>query len=121
MSNSHITANKDFQPGMNIREAIQKIGKNDSEVIVIHASTNNVSKMSPEELSKEILATLDTIKENNPSAKIAYSASFRRRDWHKLNSKICQVNKFLSEEILTQGFDTIPNQNIPFSNLSNDG
>ena len=73
MSNDHHAVNKEFKPGMKIREAIQKTGKNDSDVIIIHASTNNVSKMSPEELSKEILATLAKIQENNPRAKIAYS------------------------------------------------
>ena len=66
MPNSHHTVNKDFKPGMKIREAIQKTGNNDSDVIIIHTSTNNVSKTSPEELSEEIMATLDKIQENNP-------------------------------------------------------
>ena len=121
MSNSHHTVSKDFKPGMKIREAIQTTGKNDSDVIIIHASTNNVSKTSPEELSEEIMATLDKIQENNPRAKIVYSAAFRRKDSHELNAKICQVNKILSEEIPAHGFDIIPNENILFSNLSNDG
>ena len=121
MSNDHHAANKEFKPGMKIREAIQKTGKNDSDVIIIHASTNNVSKMSPEELSKELVATLAKIQENNPRAKIAYSAAFRRKDSHEVNAKICQVNKILSEEILMHGFDIISNENILFSNLNNDG
>ena len=53
MSKSHHTVNKDFKPGMKIREAIQKTGKNDSEVIIIHASKNNVYKTTPGELSKK--------------------------------------------------------------------
>ena len=93
MSNSHHTVNKEFKPGIKIREALQKTGKNDSDVTITYASINNVFKTSPEELSKEILATLDKIQENNPRAKIVYSAAFRRKDSHELNAKICQVNK----------------------------
>ena len=121
ISNSHHTVNKDFKPGMKIKEAIQKTGKNDSDVIIIHASTKNVTKTSPEELSKEILVTLDKIQENNPHAKLVYSAAFRRKDSHELNAKICPVNKILSEEILTHGFDITPYENILFCHLSNNG
>ena len=120
MSNSHHKVNKDFKPEMKIREAIQKTRKSDSDVIIIHESTNKVCKASPEELSQEILATLDKIQENNPRAKIVYSAASRRKDSHESNAKICQVNKILSEEILTHGFDITSNENILFSNLSND-
>ena len=31
------------------------------------------------------------------------------------------MNKIISEEILTHGFDVIPNKNILISNLGNDG
>jgi len=67
------------------------------------------------------MATLDKIQENNPRAKIVYSATFRRKNSHELSAKICKVNKILSEEILTYGFDVIPNPNILFSNLSDNG
>ena len=83
MSNDHRFVNKEFKPGMKVREAVQKTGENDSDIYIVHASTNSVSKTSLEELSKGMLATLDKIQENNPRAKIAYSAAFRRKDSHE--------------------------------------
>ena len=71
MSNDHRTVIKESRQGMKIRKAIQKIEKNDSDVIIVDASGNNISKTSPDELSKEILATLDKIQENNLHVKIA--------------------------------------------------
>ena len=106
---------------MKIREAIQKTGQNDSNVIIIRASTNTVWKTRPEELSKEVLETLEKIHKSNPCTKMAYSAAFRRKDSHGLNTKICQVNKNLSEEILMHDFDIILNENILFNNLKNEG
>ena len=45
-------------------------------------------------------------------------AAFRRKDWHELNARICQVNEISSEEIIMHGFDSIPNENILYSNLN---
>ena len=79
ISNDHHKVNKEFKSGMKGREAIQKTWKNDSYVIIILTPTSNVSKTSPEDLSKEILAKLDRMQENNPRAKIAYAAASSRK------------------------------------------
>ena len=67
-----------------------------------------------------MLATFDKIQENSPSAKIAYSAAFRRKESQELNTQIAKVYKILSEELLMHSFDIIPNENILFISLNND-
>ena len=121
MSNDHHTVEKQFQPGMKIKEAVRKAGKAGSDVIIVHAATNNVSKMTAQEISKGVLETLNKIQQNNPQSKIAFSAVFRRKDSHKLNAKVTQLNKLLAEELPIHGFDIIDNSNILFSNLKQDG
>ena len=71
-------------------------------------------------MSKGNIGNAEKIQENNPRAKIAYSAVFRRKDSYESKVKIRQVNKILSEEMLMHGFQITPNENILFSNLNND-
>ena len=108
-------------PGMRIKEAVKQTGKVDSDVIIVHAATNNVASTTPQELCKETMDTLGAIQKNNPKAKIAFSAVFRRKDSHELNSKVTQLNELLSEKLPLDGFDMIENDNILFSNLKSDG
>ena len=63
-------------------------GKVDSDVIIVHVATNNVASTTPQELCNEIMATLEEIQKKNLKAKIAFSAVFRRKDSHDLNSKV---------------------------------
>ena len=121
MSNDHHVVEKKVQPGMKIKEAVRKTGKTDSNVIIVHAATNNVSKQTTQDLSKDVLDTLNEIQQNNPQSKIAYSAVFRRKDSHELNAKVTQLNTLLAEELPLHGFDIIDNSNILFSTLKQDG
>ena len=121
MENKHHIVEKKFKPGMRIKEAVKQTGKVDSDVIIVHAATNNVASTTPQELCKETMDTLGAIQKNNPKAKIAFSAVFRRKDSHELNSKVTQLNELLSEKLPLDGFDMIENDNILFSNLKSDG
>ena len=121
MENKHHIVEKKFKPGMRIKEAVKQTGKVDSDVIIVHAPTNNVASTTPQELCKETMDTLGAIQKNNPKAKIAFSAVFRRKDSHELNSKVTQLNELLAEKLPLDGFDMIENDNILFSNLKSDG
>ena len=105
---------------MKIKQAVNKAGKTDSDVIIVHAATNDLRSSTPEKLASEITNTLKSIQENNPTSKIAFSSIFRRQD-KELNAKATKVNKMLEEELMLNGFDVIDNKNILFSNLATDG
>ena len=121
MENEHHVVEKKFKPGMRIKEAVKQTGKVDSDVIIVHAATNNVASTTPQELCKETMDTLAEIQKNNPNAKIAFSAVFRRKDSHERNAKVTQLNELLAEKLPLDGFDMIENSNILFSNLKSDG
>ena len=65
--------------GMEIRQALAEIGETDSDVIIIHAGTNNMSWISAEKLTSEAMETLHQVQQSNPHALVAYSSMFRRR------------------------------------------
>jgi len=48
-----------------------------NDVIIKHASTNNVSKTAPQELCKEVVETLEEVQENYPRSKIAFRQRLR--------------------------------------------
>ena len=108
------------QSGMRIKQAAAKTGKTDSDVIIVHAGTNNLSSISPEQLSTEVLDTLQKIQDNNKQSKVVFSSVFKRTD-KGLNLKIIKLHKILNEELTLNGFDIIDNDNIYFSNLAKDG
>ena len=108
------------QSGMRIKQAAAKTGKTDSDVIIVHAGTNNLSSTSPEQLSTEVLDTLQNIQDNNKQSKVVFSSVFKRTD-KGLNLKIIKLHKILNEELTLNGFDIIDNDNIHFSNLAKDG
>ena len=93
---------------------------------ILHASTNNGSKTTPQELCKEVVETLVVeevveIQKNIPRSKIAFSAAFRRSDSNEPSAKITPLNDLLREELPQQGFEMIDNSNILFSSLEKDG
>ena len=110
MSNDNHVIEKKFQPGMKIKEAVWKTSKTDNNAIIVHAATNNISKQTRQDLSKDLLDTLNEIQQNNPQSKIAYSAVFRRKDSHELNAKVTQLNILLAEELPLYEFDIIDNR-----------
>ena len=77
MPNDHHFVEKKFKPGMKIQEAIHQAGKTNNNVIIVHASTNNVSKTAPQELCKEVVETLEEVQENYPRSKIAFRQRLR--------------------------------------------
>eukprot|EP00112_Aurelia_sp_Birch-Aquarium-sp1_P000031 Seg1000.11 transcript_id=Seg1000.11/GoldUCD/mRNA.D3Y31 product="hypothetical protein" protein_id=Seg1000.11/GoldUCD/D3Y31 len=121
LSNSHRDVEKRFQPGMRIGQAVDKAGKSNSDVIIVHAATNNVASSTPEKLCEETVRTLKQIQANNPKAKVVFSSIFKRKDNMALNNKVKKVNELLENELALNGLDIIDNSNIMFSNLWDDG
>ena len=109
------------KPGLRIEQTSAQVGKTDSDVIVVHVGTNNVKSYSPQELANEIGNTLEKIQSDNPSAKIAFSSIFKRKDDQSLNTKIQKVNDLVAEALGLKGMDFIENKNIIYSNLGTDG
>ena len=94
------------QSGMRIKQAAAKIGKTDGDVIIVHAGTNNLSSTSPEQLSTEILDTLQKIQDNNKQSKVVFPSAFTRRD-KGLNLKIIKLHKILNEELERGDFSRV--------------
>ena len=119
LSNHHHQVKIVAKSGSRIRQATQQVGKSDSDIIVVHAGTNDIKSSNAEALSDEIINTLNKIQESNPSSQIAYSSMFRRNDKNDPtpNRKIAEVNKILEEKLNLHGFDFINNANILFYNL----
>ena len=121
LANSQRDVEKRFKPGMRIQQAVEKAGHTDSDVIIVHAATNNAAISTPEELCEETIETLRHIQANNPNAKIAFSSIFKRKDDLNLNCKVNKVNELLADELALDGFDFIDNCNVMFSDLWDDG
>lgn len=101
------------QSGMKIKQAVNKACKTDSDVIIVHAASNDLRSSAPEKLASEITNTLKSIQEKNPTSKIAFSSIFRRQD-KELNAKATKLDKMLEEELMINGFDINDNNNILF-------
>ena len=123
LSNHHHQVEIIAKGGSRIRQATQQVGKSESDIIVVHAGTNDIKSSNPEALSDAIIETLNKIQQNNPSSQIAYSSIFRRNDKNDLtpNRKVTEVNKIIEEKLNLHGFDFINNSNILFCNLWKDG
>ena len=76
---------------------------------------------SPSDLAEVIVNSMELVQKKNPSARVAYSSIFKRRDDQTLNVKARKVNELLSEELSIRGIDFINNKNIIYSNLWKDG
>ena len=99
----------------------QKSLEPNSDVIIVHAGTNNLKSATPEALSDEIIETMDDIKRTNPGAQVICSSIFKRSDKLHLNAKVIQTNKILKDKLLLQGYELIDNYNILFTSLAKDG
>ena len=122
LENDHRTVEVRFKPGMKIEEIKNKVGGSDnSDVIIVHAGTNNVKDKSPSDLAEVIVNSMELVQKKNPSARVAYSSIFKRKDDQTLNVKARKVNELLSEELSIRGIDFISNDNIIYSNLWKDG
>ena len=84
---------------MKIEEIKNKIVSSDnSDVIIVHAGTINVNDKSPSDLADVIVNSMESVQKKNPSARVAYSSIFKRKDDQTLNAKARKVNELLSEE-----------------------
>ena len=122
LENDHRDVEVRFKPGMKIEEAKKKADTSDEfDVIIVHAGTNNLRDNSPSDLAEVIVNTMETVQKKNPSARVAYSSIFKRKDDQTLNAKARKVNELLSEELSIRGMDFMNNDNIIYSNLWKDG
>ena len=70
-------------PGARIAKMKGKEINSDTDVILIHAETNNVKLTEPEALADEVLETLKHIQQNkHKKAQLVFSSIFRRKDNH---------------------------------------
>ena len=58
--------------GLRMKQVVAKANETDKAIIIVHAGTNNLSTRTPEQLSKEVLGTLQKIQENNKQSKIFF-------------------------------------------------
>ena len=69
-----------FKPGMKIEEVKNKVGDSkNSDVIIVHAGTNNVNDKSSSDLAEVILNSMDSVQKKNPSARVANSFTFKTK------------------------------------------
>ena len=117
LRNGHHSVEIKAKPGLKIQQVAQTVGKTDSDIIIVHAGTNNILKSTPEELCDTTMTTLQKIQQSNPKAQIAFSSVFRRKEE---NGKVQKFNKLIEEELSLNGHDYLDNSNILFSNLWTD-
>ena len=74
LTNNHHEVHVIADPGARIAKMknLRKL-EPDSDVIIVHAGTNNLKSATPVQLSNEIIETLDDIKSNNPGAQTMIS------------------------------------------------
>eukprot|EP00112_Aurelia_sp_Birch-Aquarium-sp1_P025234 Seg83.3 transcript_id=Seg83.3/GoldUCD/mRNA.D3Y31 product="hypothetical protein" protein_id=Seg83.3/GoldUCD/D3Y31 len=120
LSNDHRDIEIACKPGRKIKQAVSKVGKSDKEIIIVHAATDDVKSSTPEQLCKDVIDTLNQIQTNNPKSRIAFSSVIRRKDDQSINAKVRKLNGLLDEELAINGFDSIDNDNIQYSNLWKD-
>ena len=107
---------------MKIEEVKDKVdGSDNSDVIIVHAGTNNVNDKSPSDLAEVIVNSMESVQKKNPSARVTYSSIFKRKDDQTLNAKARKVNELLSEELSIRGIEFINNDSIKYSKLWKDG
>ena len=107
-------------PGARIAKMKGKEIHSDTNVILIHAGTNDIKSTEPEALADEVLDTMMQIQEKHKKAQIVFSSIFRRKYNYQLNAKVSKTNEILKETLFLNGFDYIDNSNILFSNLAKD-
>ena len=123
MSNKHHEVVLNAKSGMKVEEAANHVDP-DADVIIMHAGTNNLRDLTPEEVAEKVMKTFKNIKKRNPKAQLAYSSNFRRKGAaaaNGMNVKAFQTNKILKEELMLLGIDFIDNDNILYGNICEDG
>ena len=93
----------------------------DTNVILIHAGTNDIKSTEPEALVDGVLDTMKKIQEKHKKTQIVFSSIFRRKDSHQLNAEVLKTKEILKETLFVNGFDYIDNSDILFSNVAKDG
>ena len=89
--------------------------------VIVHVGTNNVKDENPKRVKAKIGELVDTIRNEQPSAKIVLSSIIRRNDGRSLNGSIDQVNRGVESVCRQRGLDFISHDNIPEDCLNNGG
>ena len=121
LTNEHHTVKVIPDPGARIVKMKGKEIASDTNVILIHAGTNDIKSTEPEALVEEVLDTMKKIQEKHKKTQIVFSSIFRRKDSHQLNAEVLKTKENLKETLFVNGFDYIDNSDILFSNLAKDG
>jgi len=123
LSRKHKVISKSF-PGAKV-EDMKHYSKPSLEhkhdTIIIHAGTNNVAKMKPKEVQKQLGELCKMIKDQAPDAKIAISELIVRTDKKELNDKVSQVNNSLRNYCKFNNIDLIEHKNITTDQLNKSG
>ena len=109
MSNKHHEVALNAKSGMKLEEAANHVDP-DTDVIIMHAGTNNLRDSTPEEITEKVMKTFKNIKKRSPKAQLEYSSIFRRKGTaaaNGMNAKAFQTNKILKEEFMLLGIDFI--------------
>lgn len=89
--------------------------------VIVHVGTNNVKDENPKRVKAKIGELVDTIRNEQPSAKIVLSSVIHRNDDRSLNGSIDQVNRGVESVCRQRGLDFISHDNIPEDCLNNGG
>ena len=89
--------------------------------VIVHVGTNNVKDDNPKRVKVKISELVDTIRNEQPNAKIVLSSIIHRNDDRSLNGSIDQVNRAVESVCRHRGLDFISHDNIPGDCLNNGG
>lgn len=89
--------------------------------VIVHVGTNNVKDDNPKRVKGKIAELVDTIRNEQPNAKIVLSSVIHRNDDRSLNGSIDQVNRAVESVCRQRGLDFISHDNIPEDCLNNGG
>ena len=108
--------------GARISELQHKYIDPNSDIVIVHAGTNDIQSSTPEQLAEDIVTNLKKIKSKcSMQTKVAFSSIVRRTDDDELNAKVAITNRMLEGKLLLHGVGMINNNNILSSNICTDG
>ena len=71
-----------------MQQAANNLGKCDSNIVIVHAGTNNIRESAPESLVHDTTTALNRIQKQNPSAHVVFSSVFRRKEHNEKVQKL---------------------------------
>ncbi len=90
------------------------------DVCVIHCGINDLmnTKISPEEIGKNLEQIADTIKRESPTCKIFFSSIIHQAKYQNLNSSVEELNEHLIKVCQRTDFMYIDNSNVKSEHLN---